>query len=164
MYAETFFYYFYNLNLHIMKKIFLTLVLFISLGVAAMAQCTVDVFINGVKAGQISLKVGQIAGGSLSYKKSVYKTIDKLTIQIQGKSVDGGYYRKIMVMGDDEKPMLVASETAGAVGQFALTDKSIIKRLKSGKSITLYVEKTPANTKSKEAVSKVYLGILTREK
>jgi hypothetical protein len=147
-----------------MKKFFLPFILFLAVGSATMAQCTVDIFINGVKAGQISLKAGQTTGGSLSYKKSTYKIIDKLTIQIQGKSVDGGYYRKIMVMGDDEKPMLVASETAGAVGQFALTDKSIIKRLKGGKSITLYVEKTPANTKSKEAVSKVYLGTLTREK
>jgi hypothetical protein len=146
-----------------MKKIFLSLILFIALGTAAIAQCTVDVFINGVKAGQISLKANQTTGG-LSYKKSVYKNIDKLSVQIQGKSVDGGYYRKVMVMGEGADPMFIASETAGAVGQFVLTDKSIIKRLKSGKAVTLYVEKTPANTKSKEAVSKVYLGTLTREK
>ena len=146
-----------------MKKIFLSLILFIALGTAAIAQCTVDVFINGVKAGQISLKANQITGG-LSYKKSVYKNIDKLSVQIQGKSVDGGYFRKVMVMGEGDDPMFIASETAGAVGQFILTDKSVIKRLKSGKAVTLYVEKTPANTKSKEAVSKVYLGTLTREK
>lgn len=146
-----------------MKKIFLFFILFVALGTVSFAQCTVDVFINGVKAGQITLKAKQTTGG-LSYKKSVYKNIDKLTIQIQGKSVDGGYFRKVMVMGDGEEPMLVAPETAGAVGQFSLTDKAVIKRLKSGKSVTLYVEKTPANTKSKEAVSKVYLGTLTREK
>ena len=146
-----------------MKKIFLSLVLFISMGTAAIAQCTVDVFINGVKAGQISLKAKETTGG-LSYKKSVYKSIDKLTIQIQGKSVDGGYFRKVMVMGDGEEALFTSSETQGAVGQFVLTDKAVIKRLKSGKSVTLYVEKTPANTKSKEAVSKVYLGTLTREK
>lgn len=146
-----------------MKKFFLFIVLFIAVSTAATAQCTVDIFINGVKAGQISLKANQTTGG-LSYKKSVYKKIDKLAIQIQGKSVDGGYYRKVMVMGEDEKPLFVAAETVGAVGQFKLTDKSIIKRLKSGKSVTLYVEKTPANTKSTEAVSKVYLGTLTREK
>ena len=146
-----------------MKKLFLFFVLFIAVSTAAIAQCTVDIFINGVKAGQISLKANQTTGG-LSYKKSVYKKIDKLTIQIQGKSVDGGYYRKVMVMGEGETPLLVAPETVGAVGQFSLTDKNIIKRLKSGKSITLYVEKTPANTKSSEAVSKVYLGTLTREK
>jgi len=146
-----------------MKKLFLAVVLFLALGTVSFGQCTVDVFINGVKAGQISLKANETTGG-LSYKKSVYKNIDKLTIQIQGKSVDGGYFRKVMVMGDGEEVMLVAPETVGAVGQFALTDKAVIKRLKSGKSVTLYVEKTPANTKSKEAVSKVYLGTLTREK
>lgn len=146
-----------------MKKICLFFVLFVALGAVSFGQVTVDVFINGVKAGQISLKANETTGG-LSYKKSVYKNIDKLSVQIQGKSVDGGYYRKVMVMGDGEEPMLVAPETVGVVGQFVLTDKSIIKRLKSGKPITLWVEKTPANTKSKEAVSKVYLGTLTREK
>lgn len=146
-----------------MKKICLLFVLFVALSAVSFGQVTVDVFINAVKAGQISLKANETTGG-LSYKKSVYKNIDKLSVQIQGKSVDGGYYRKVMVMGDGEEPMLVATETVGVVGQFILTDKSIIKRLKSGKPITLWVEKTPANTKSKEAVSKVYLGTLTREK
>jgi hypothetical protein len=146
-----------------MKKNFLSLVIFLAIGTASFAQCTVDVFINGVKAGQISLKAGQTTGG-LAYKKAVYKNIDKLTIQIQGKSVDGGYFRKIMVMGEEAEPILIAPETEGAVGQFELTNKAIIKRLKTGKALTLYVEKTPANTKSKEATSKVYLGTLTREK
>ncbi len=146
-----------------MKKFFLFICLFIAVGAVSFGQCTVDIFINGVKAGQISLKANQTTGG-LSYKKSVYKKIDKLIIQIQGKSVDGGYFRKVMVMGDGNEAMLVAPETVGAVGQFSLTDKAVIKRLKSGKSVTLYVEKTPANTKSTEAVSKVYLGTLTREK
>ena len=67
-------------------------------------------------------------------------------------------------MGDDVTPILIASETVGIRGQFVLTDKNIIKRLKNGKPITMYVEKTPANTKSTEGVSKVYLGTLTREK
>jgi hypothetical protein len=146
-----------------MKKNFLLIVLFIALGTVCMAQVTVDIFINGIKAGQISLKAKQAFGG-VSYKKSTYKNIDKLTIQIKGKSVDGGYYRKVHVIGDDVTPMLIADETVGAVGQFILTNKDIIKRLKNGKPISMYVEKTPANTKSKEAISKVYIGTLTREK
>lgn len=146
-----------------MKKIFLFIMLLVSFCSVSVAQVTVDVFINGIKAGQISLKADQEYGG-LSYKKSTYKKIDKLSIQIQGKSVDGGYFRKVHVMGDEVTPMLIADETVGAVGQFVLTNKDIIKRLKNGKPITMYVEKTPANTKSTEAVSKVYLGTLTREK
>ncbi len=146
-----------------MKQKILLILFFAFLGIGSFAQCTVDIFINGIKAGQIILKKDQNSGG-LSYKKSVYKNIDRLTIEIHGKSVDGGYYRKVHVIGDDVKPMLIASETPGAVGQFVLTNKEIIKRLKKGKPITMYVEKTPANTKSKEAVSKVYLGTLTREK
>jgi len=145
------------------QKIFLIL-FFAFLSIGSFAQVTVDIFINGLKAGQIVLNASQTTGG-LSYKKSVYKNIDKLSIQISGKWVDGGYYRKVMVLGDDATtPMLVASETVGVVGQFILTDKEIIKRLKKGKPISLWVEKTPANTKSKEAVTKVFLGTLTREK
>ena len=146
-----------------MKQKILLILFFAFLAIGSFAQTTVDIFINGIKAGQVVLKKGQNSGG-LSYKKSVYKNIDRLTIEIHGKSVDGGYYRKIHVIGDDVTPMLIASETPGAVGQFVLTDKNIIKRLKKGKPITMYVEKTPANTKSTEAVSKVYLGTLTREK
>ena len=146
-----------------MKQKILLILLFACLSTGAFAQATVDIYINGTKAGQIILKANQATGG-LSYKKSVYKNINKLSIQIQGKSVDGGYYRKVQVIGDDVAPMLIASETVGAVGQFILTDKAIIKRLKQGKPITMYVEKTPANTKSTEAVTKVYLGTLTREK
>jgi len=147
-----------------MKQKFLLIALFAFLSVAVSAQATVDVFINGTKAGQIVLTASQTTGG-LSYKKSVYKNIDKLSIQISGKWVDGGYYRKVQVLGDDAlTPMFVASETVGAAGQFILTDKDVIKRLAKGKPISLWVEKTPANTKSKEKVTKIYLGTLTREK
>lgn len=146
-----------------MKQKVLLILFLACVSTGSFAQATVDVFINGVKAGQLSLKANQTSGG-LSYKRSVYKNIDRLSIQISGKSVDGGYYRKVEVMGDESTPMLVAAETVGAVGQFILTDKNIIKRLKKGKPITLYVEKTPANTKSKESVTKVYIGTLTAEK
>lgn len=146
-----------------MKQRFLLILLIACLSNGVFAQTTTDIFINGIKAGQISLKANENTGG-LSYKKEVYKDIDRLSIEIHGKSVDGGYYRKVEVVGDDMTPMLIASETEGAVGQFIITDKNIIKRLKKGNPITLYVVKTPANTKSTEAVSRVYLGTLTREK
>lgn len=146
-----------------MKQKILLILFLAFLSAGSFAQTTVDIFINGTKAGQIVLKANENTGG-LSYKKKIYKNIDRLSIEIKGKSVDGGYYRKVHVIGDDVTPMLIASETVGVVGQFILTDKNIIKRLKQGKPITMYVEKTPANTKSKEAVTKVYLGTLTREK
>lgn len=146
-----------------MKQKILLILFFAFLSAGSFAQTTVDIFINGTKAGQIVLKANENTGG-LSYKKKVYRNIDRLSIEIKGKSVDGGYYRKVHVIGDEVTPMLIAEETKGIVGQFILTDKAIIKRLKQGKPITMYVEKTPANTKSKEAVTKVYLGTLTREK
>ncbi len=146
-----------------MKQKILFILFFAFLGTGSFAQTTTNIFINGTKAGQIVLKAHENTG-SLSYKKSTYKQIDRLVVEISGKSVDGGYYRKVEVIGDAMTPMLTADETVGAVGQFIITDKAIIKRLKKGKAITMYVVKTPANTKSTEPVGRVYIGTLTREK
>lgn len=146
-----------------MKQKIILFLLFACLTGGVFAQATVDVFIDGVKAGQIVLAENQNTGALLSYKKSVYKQVDKLTIQIAGKSVDGGYYRKVQVMGDDITPLFTADETVGAVGQFDITNTAVIKALKKGTPLTLFVIKTPANTKSTEAISRVYLGTLTRE-
>ena len=143
------------------KSLLLFLLTFFSAGI--FAQVNVDVFINGIMAGQYMIKADQVDGGGISYKRSVYKSVDRLSIQIKGKSVDGGYFRKVQVMGDDATPIFIAAETEGAPGQFVLTDKAVIKRLGKGKPIKLYVEKTPANTKSTEAIKKVYIGMLTRE-
>ena len=146
-----------------MKRTSFLILLFTLFSVAAFSQTTVDLFINSLKAGQYVIKVNQTDSGGISYKKSVYKNIDKLSIQIKGKSVDGGYIRKVQVMGDDATPIFIADETPGAVGQFVLTDKAVLKRLSKGKAIKLYVEKTPANTKSKEAVRTIYIGRLSRQ-
>lgn len=146
-----------------MKRNFFLAICFALIGGGAFSQVTVDVFINGVKSGQYKLNDNQAAGG-ISYKKSVYKGAEKLSIQMSGKSVDGPYYRKVEVMGDDEKPLFIASETDGAAGQFVLTDKAVLKRLSKGKSVKLILEKTPSNTKSSEAIRKIYIGTLSVSK
>ena len=145
-----------------MKRLSILVMMLSLFATGAFAQVTVDVFINGIKGGQYNIKANQADNGGISYKKSVYKKVDRLSIQIKGKSIDGGYTRKVEVMGDETAPIFVAAETEGAPGQFILSDKMVLKRLAKGKPITLYVEKTPANTKSKEAAKKVYIGKLTR--
>ncbi len=129
----------------------------------SIAQVTVDVLINGSKAGQINLNANVNTGG-ITFDKNAYTNIDRLSIEIHGISVDGAYTRKVQVMGDDILPMLTVPETQGAAGQFDITDKKIIHRLKQGKPITLFVEKTPVNATGTEIISRVYLGTLTREK
>jgi hypothetical protein len=146
-----------------MKRKSFLIILFTIFGFGAFAQATVDVFINGIKAGQYAIKQNQTDSGGISYKKSVYKNVDRLSIQIKGKSVEGNYLRKVQVMGDGETPIFIADETTGVPGQFVLTDKSVLKRLSKGKALKLYVEKTPANTKSKEAVRLIYIGMLSRQ-
>ena len=143
------------------RKSFLILLITI-FSASAFAQVTVNVFINGIMGGQYNIRANQVDSGGISYKKSVYKNVDRLSVQIKGKSVDGGYLRKVEVMGDGAMPIFTAAETQGAPGQFILTDKNVLKRLGKGKPIKMYVEKTPANTKSTEGVKKIYIGMLTR--
>ncbi|MBK7122925.1 MAG: hypothetical protein IPH68_09030 [Chitinophagaceae bacterium] len=144
------------------QKLFLLMcVAFLSTG--SFAQVTVDVLINGSKAGQINLEANINTGG-ITYDKNTYNIIDRLSIEIHGKSVDGGYSRKVQVMGDDIIPMFTATETQGAAGRFDITDKKIINRLKQGKPVTFFVEKTPVSSAGTELISRVYLGTLTREK
>ena len=142
-------------------KSFLLLLLTV-FSASTFAQVTVNVFINGIMGGQYNIRANQVDSGGISYKKSVYKNVDRLSIQIKGKSVDGGYLRKAEVMGNDGALVFTVAETPGVPGQFILTDKNVLKRLGKGKSIKMYVEKTPANTKSTERVKKVYIGLLTR--
>lgn len=146
-----------------MKQKFFLMMCLSFLSAGTFAQVTVDVLINGSKAGQISLNANVNTGG-ITFDKNAYTNIDRLSIEIHGKSVDGGYSRKVQVMGDDILPMLTAPETPGASGQFDITDRKIIHRLKQGKPITLFVEKTPLQASGAEIISRVYLGTLTREK
>ena len=145
-----------------MKSKTLLLFLLSILSAGAFSQVSVSVFINGIMGGQYMIKANQTDSGGIAYKKSVYKNVDRLSIQIKGKSVDGGYLRKVEVMGDGTEPIFTAEETQGVPGQFILTDKKVLKLLSKGKAITLYVEKTPANTKSMEPTRKVYIGKLYR--
>lgn len=135
------------------------LVLFFTAGVYA--QTTVDVFINGIKSGQYMIKNDQAAGG-IAYKKSVYRNMERLSIQVKGKTVEGPYIRTVEIMGDAETPLFTAAETVGVNGQFILTDKAVLKRLLKGKSIKLMLIKAPSNTKSMEAVRKIYIGTFSR--
>ena len=70
-----------------MKYRFFFILLFTIFSAGAFAQVTVDVFINGIKAGQYTLTAKQTEGG-ISYKKSTYKSVDKLSIQIKGKYLE----------------------------------------------------------------------------
>ena len=145
-----------------MKRISFLMLLLTVFSTSTFAQVTVNVFINGIMGGQYNIRANQVDSGGISYKKSVYKNVDRLSIQIKGKSVDGGYLRKVEVMGDGATPIFTAAETQGVPGQFILTNKNVLKILGKGRSIKMYVEKTPANTKSTEGVKKVYIGMLTR--
>lgn len=145
-----------------MKRIISLSLFAIFFSLTALTQVTVNVFINGIMGGQYHIKANQTDSGGISYKKSVYKNVDRLSIQIKGKSVDGGYIRKVEVMGGEESPIFTANETQGVPGQFVLTNKAVLRKLSKGKPITLYVEKTPANTKSMEPSRKIYIGTLSR--
>jgi hypothetical protein len=146
-----------------MKLKTLLLALLVVTGSSIFAQIKVDVFINGKLGGQYEIKKDQTTGGGISYKRKDYRTVDKLSVELKGKSVDGGYIRTLEINDAGGKNIAIAKETQGVKGQFTLTESAaVLKKLKKGTPLTLVLVKTPANTKSTEAVSKVYAGTLSR--
>ncbi len=125
------------------------------------AQWAVSVFINGIKAGQYEVKEGQADAG-IWYKKSVYKTMTRLSIEVKGKDVNNPMYRRVVEVVDDRsKSLLVAHETEGLPGQFILTNATMARRLGRGKMVKLYLQLDPANEKNKSNSKRYFIGNLT---
>ena len=125
------------------------------------AQTTVNVFINGIKSGQYSIKPDQTKGG-IWYKKAVYKTADRLSIQVKGKELRNNIYKRMVDVTDGQDHSLFkADETTGIIGQFILSDKEVLKRLGNGKMVSLYLQMDPANEKSKAPSRRFFIGNLS---
>ena len=149
-----------------MQKKTLFIVLFCAISFFAKAQINVDVFINGIKAGTYTVIVDDVDDEGIAYKKKTIKKTDKLTVELSGKSLAKGYFRKVQVVGDgdNDKVLETFDETQGAEGQFILTNDNVFKRLSKGNAIKLYLLLTPANTKSKLPSKKIFIGTISREK
>ena len=147
------------------KKLLLILTL-CTITILGKAQINVNVFINGTKSGAYTVKIDDVDDEGISYKKKVFKKTDKLTVELSGKSLSKGYYRKVQVVGDGDKDKVLETfdETQGAEGQFILTNENVFKRLSKGNAIKLYLLMTPANTKSKLPSKKIFIGTISREK
>ena len=135
--------------------------LLVLLATGTFAQCTVNVFINGIKSGQYAVKTGQTTGG-IWYKKKVYKTTERLVIEVKGKIVGNAIYKRVVDVTDGEdNSLFIAPETPGITGQFQLGDKAVLKRLGKGKMVRLFLQLDPANEKSKAPSRRLFIGDLT---
>ena len=135
--------------------------LLVLLATGTFAQCTVNVFINGIKSGQYVVKAGQTTGG-IWYKKKVYKTTERLVIEVKGKIVGNAIYKRVVDVTDGEdNSLFIAPETSGITGQFQLGDKAVLKRLGKGKIVRLFLQLDPANEKSKAPSRRLFIGDLT---
>jgi len=125
------------------------------------AQITVDIFINGIKSGQYIIKDNATDGG-IWYKKAVYKSMNKLTIEVKGKIIKSDVYkRSVEAVDDASNSLMLSSETPGVLGQFDLSDKAVRKRLGKGKIVKLYLQLDPANPASKMPSKRIFIGNLT---
>ena len=78
------------------------------------AQITVDIFINGIKSGQYIIKDNATDGG-IWYKKAVYKSMNKLTIEVKGKIIKSDVYkRSVEAVDDASNSLMLSSETPNA--------------------------------------------------
>lgn len=135
--------------------------LLISIAATSRAQVTVNIFINGIKSGQYVVKDGQADAG-IWYKKSVYKSMNKLSIELKSKLISSdAYKRKVEAVDDASNSLMVSAETPGVLGQFDLTDKDLRKRLGKGKIVKLYLQMDPANPVSKAPSKRIFIGNLT---
>ncbi len=125
------------------------------------AQLNVNVFINGTMAGTYSVNNDQTDAG-MWYKKSVFKNLDKLSIEVKGKELNNGaYVRKVEVLDENSKSLFMAAETPTVLGQFLLTDKAVLKRLGKGKQVKLFLLMDPASSKSMAPSKRFFIGNLS---
>lgn len=144
-----------------MKPRSLFVMLLLCFASAIQAQITVNVFINGTRSGQYIIKEDQNDGG-IWYKKTVYKNMNRLSIEVKGKMAENDFYKKnVEVTDDKDNPLFTAPETGGVKGQFVLTDKAIKKRLSKGKMIKLYLQMDPSDPRSKAPSRRIFIGNLT---
>jgi len=135
--------------------------LLIFVAAASKAQVTVNVFINGIKSGQYIIKDGQTDAG-IWYKKAVYKSMNKLSIEVSAKIIKSDVYKRTVEAVDDaSNSLMVSPETPGVTGQFDLSDKAVRKRLGKGKIVKLYLQLDPANPMSKVPSKRIFIGNLT---
>ena len=144
-----------------MKLRSLIAILLIFFAATTKAQITVDIFINGIKSGQYIVKDGQTDAG-IWYKKAVYKSMNKFTIEVKGKIIKSEAYRRSVEAVDDaSNSLLLSPETPGILGHFDLSDKVVRKRLGKGKVVKLYLQMNPANPTSKIPSKRIFIGNLT---
>lgn len=142
-----------------LRSLIVILLLFFAAG--ANAQLTVNVFINGIKSGQYIVKEDQTEAG-IWYKKAVYRSMNKLTIEVKGKVLKNDAYKRVVeAVDDNSKSLFISPETPGVLGQFDLTDKAISKRLSKGKIVKLYLQMDPANPMSKAPSRRIFIGNFT---
>ena len=143
-----------------MKLRTLLVLLLIFAAAGTHAQFTINVFINGIKSGQYIIKADATDGG-IWYKKKVYRNLNRLLIEVKGKTISSPMYKRAVDVTDDElNSIFIAPETPGIFGQFTLTDKAVIKRLSKGKMVKLFLQMDPANEKSKAPSRRVFIGNL----
>ena len=130
--------------------------------IGADAQVSVNVFINGIKSGQYSIKADESKGGGIFYKKSVYKSAERLAIELKGNDMEKAMYKRSVDVTDGaEHSLYLATETPDIKGQFVISGKGILKRLAKGKPVTLYLLLNPANDKMMAPSRKLYIGSLS---
>lgn len=126
---------------------------------------TVKVFIDGSNVGQYTIKNRQTDGG-VSFKKSTYKKLDDLVIEVKGNKLKSAKYykRSVDITDTDGSSLFVAEEALGLKGRFVLTDRSVLRKLSKGKVIKLYLQLNPITYQSKVSSERIYIGSLSTDK
>jgi len=137
------------------KTIFFLLQLVIMADISA--QDTTTVFVDNKKAGQTVAADNQ-KGADLVLKKSLYKDLKTLTIQVQSEYMHRSVYKKSLEISGDSS--VIVPEITGKPGFFDLTRTTSKAQLNAGKTLKLYLLLDPANPMMMIASRRIYLGDL----
>lgn len=137
-----------------MKKILLAVMIsLVTLQLAA--QDTTSLYINKIKRSNCILPAGQ-TNATLNLDKKFLRGIKEMSVQVQSKWNNKSIYAKRLELESDSSVFFPESKKKPSF--YTIAHSYIVKKLKEGKSVNLYLVLNPANPRLSVPSRRIYLG------
>lgn len=137
-----------------MKKILLAVMIsLVTLQLAA--QDTTTLYINKIKRSNCILAAGE-TNATLNLDKKFLRGIKEMSVQVQSKWNNKNIYAKRLELESDTSVFFPESKKKPAF--YMIAHSYIVKKLKEGKTVNLYLVLNPANPRLSVPSRRIYLG------
>lgn len=135
------------------------LIIFLSLpfSINMTAQDSITLLINNKKAAETVINIAQTET-VLLIKKSAFKKISSLVIQVSGEDISAEAYNRLLEISG--KNSLIIAENKNKHGHFDISKTDTKKQLTAGNPIALYLLLNPSNPKMMMPSRRVFLANL----